>query len=323
LCEGDFTPDQSDDTSKEEEEVFCSFVFCTHCSIAFYASVDDYDDKDCQWHHTLGNVPSMPFPGVTIFTEFITPENEKVLEEEIEARPWAKSQSGRLKQDYGPKCNFKKRKLKLDVFTGFPSYLEPIVTKFDSYPLLTNYHTVEQCNLDYHPSRGSAIDPHFDDFWVWGERLLTLSLLSLTFLTMSLPGEGAGPKLVDERAEMAKERREEAERTWRQVIDKHGSSDDDASSESTSHELKIPASTPSSSVRVHLPMPPRSLMVLYGACRDTWVHEVRREDVKERRIAIAFRELAEEFLPGGKSEEVGKEVLERASRFDGVSRIEC
>merc|ERR1719414_796031 len=80
LCEGDFTPDQSDDTSKEEEEVFCSFVFCTHCSIAFYASVDDYDDKDCQWHHTLGNVPSMPFPGVTIFTEFITTENEKVLE---------------------------------------------------------------------------------------------------------------------------------------------------------------------------------------------------------------------------------------------------
>ena len=40
----------------------------------------------------------MPFPGVTIFTEFITTENEKVLEEEIEARPWAKSQSGRLKQ---------------------------------------------------------------------------------------------------------------------------------------------------------------------------------------------------------------------------------
>ena len=70
-------------------------------------------------------------------------------------------------------------------------------------------------------------------------------------------------------------------------------------------------------------MPPRSMMVLYGECRDTWVHEVRRCDIKERRIAIAFRELAEEFLPGGVSEQIGREVLEKAARFDGVSRIEC
>jgi len=205
---------QFDDEVKEKEEEFCSFVFCTYCSIAFYAVIEDYSDKDCEWHRALGDVPSMPFPGVTIFNEFITPEVEKQLEAEIEARPWAKSQSGRLKQDYGPKCNFKKRKLKLDVFTGFPSYLEPIVERFSAYPLLTNYHTVEQCNLDYDPSRGSAIDPHFDDFWVWGERLLTLSLLSLTFLTMSLPGADAGPKLVDERLAEAKRRREEAEERW-------------------------------------------------------------------------------------------------------------
>ena len=53
------------------------------------------------------------------------------------------------------------------------------------------------------------------------------------------------------------------------------------------------------------------------------IQQVRRCDIKERRIAVAFRELAEEFLPGGKSEEVGKQVLDRAARFDGVSRIEC
>ena len=39
------------------------------------------------------------------------------------------------------------------------------------------------------PERGSSIDPHFDDFWVWGERLVTLNLLSGSILTFSRDGE--------------------------------------------------------------------------------------------------------------------------------------
>jgi len=301
----------------------------------------------------------MSFPGVAIFTEFISAEEETHLIKEIEARPWAKSQSGRLKQDYGPKCNFKKRKLKLDAFTGFPAYLQPILSKFDSHPILADYHTVEQCNLEYDPSRGSAIDPHFDDFWIWGERLLTLSLGSQTFLTMSLPGEEAKPRVGEQRAALAAKRRGEAEKRWTEFAARYdrqntiaddasncddalveilfpsGSENDacengdsssdhcSASSQSNrSNSVSVPSMLPSSA-RVHLPMPPRSMMVLRGPARDTWVHEVRRCDIKARRIAIAFRELADEFLPGGESEEVGKQVLERAARFDGVSRIEC
>lgn len=42
---------------------------------------------------------------------------------------------------------------------------------------------MEQCNLEYLPERGSAIDPHIDDEWLWGEQLITLNLLSDTFLT--------------------------------------------------------------------------------------------------------------------------------------------
>ena len=52
-------------------------------------------------------------------------------------------------------------------------------------PCLQDFLPVELCNLDYHPERGSAIDPHFDDFWVWGERLVTLNLLSDTYLTFT------------------------------------------------------------------------------------------------------------------------------------------
>lgn len=53
-------------------------------------------------------------------------------------------------------------------------------------PLLASFKPVEQCNLDYDPVRGSAIDPHLDDSWLWGEHLVTINLLSDTVLTMSL-----------------------------------------------------------------------------------------------------------------------------------------
>ncbi len=52
-------------------------------------------------------------------------------------------------------------------------------------PILKDFLPVELCNLEYVPDRGSAIDPHFDDFWLWGERLVTLNLLSETVLTMT------------------------------------------------------------------------------------------------------------------------------------------
>ena len=41
----------------------------------------------------------------------------------------------------------------------------------------------------------------------------------------------------------------------------------------------------------------RSLIVLDNEARYEWLHEVRREDIEKRRIAITYRELANEFLP--------------------------
>ena len=41
------------------------------------------------------------------------------------------------------------------------------------------------CNLKYEPQRASCIDPHYDDFWLWGDRLITLNLLSNTFLSLT------------------------------------------------------------------------------------------------------------------------------------------
>lgn len=35
------------------------------------------------------------------------------------------------------------------------------------------------------PARGAAIDSHFDDFWLWGERLVTINMVSDTAYTMT------------------------------------------------------------------------------------------------------------------------------------------
>ncbi|XP_031427378.1 alpha-ketoglutarate-dependent dioxygenase alkB homolog 4 isoform X2 [Clupea harengus] len=104
---------------------------------------------------------------------------------------WRESQSGRTKQDFGPKVNFKKRRVRVGGFCGLPSISQKLVVRMNQEPLLNAFQPVEQCNLDYNPQRGSSIDPHLDDSWLWGERLVTINLLSDTILTMSLD-EGCG-----------------------------------------------------------------------------------------------------------------------------------
>ena len=164
-------------------------------------------------------------------------------------------------QDYGPKVNFKRHKVKLGHFSGLPGYSRSLVERLTtSLPSLADFHPVELCNLDYCPMRGSSIDPHRDDEWVWGERLVTVNLLSPTFLTFSLPQH---------------------------------------------------------SLAVHIPLPRRSVVVVSGHARHTWLHSIWREHITARRVAITLRELGVEFLPCGGEEAVGEQLLRTAMTFHG------
>ena len=51
-------------------------------------------------------------------------------------------------------------------------------------PLLKGYQTVEQCSIEYRPETGAGIDPHIDDCWVWGERIVQLNMGSDSVLTL-------------------------------------------------------------------------------------------------------------------------------------------
>uniref|UniRef100_A0A3Q0RT23 AlkB homolog 4, lysine demthylase n=1 Tax=Amphilophus citrinellus TaxID=61819 RepID=A0A3Q0RT23_AMPCI len=129
---------------------------------------------------------SFPFPGVFLWENFIAEDEEKELISTMDQDVWKQSQSGRRKQDFGPKVNFKKRKVRMGGFSGLPALSQKLVLRMHQEPTLAGFQPVEQCNLDYQPERGAAIDPHLDDSWLWGERLVTINTLSDTTLTMSL-----------------------------------------------------------------------------------------------------------------------------------------
>ncbi|KAM9333309.1 alpha-ketoglutarate-dependent dioxygenase alkB homolog 4 isoform 2-T2 [Pholidichthys leucotaenia] len=135
---------------------------------------------------TDADAVSFPFPDVFLWENFISEEEEKELISTMDQDVWNQSQSGRRKQDFGPKVNFKKKKVRVGDFSGLPAVSQKLILRMQQEPNLADFKPVEQCNLDYHPERGSAIDPHLDDSWLWGERLVTVNMLSSTTLTLSL-----------------------------------------------------------------------------------------------------------------------------------------
>ena len=146
----------------------------------------------------------------------------------------------------------------MDAFFGLPRYTHSLLERLEALSITSHFKPAELCNLDYNPKRGSSIDPHFDDDWLWGRRLVTLNLVSSTLLSFSHPV----------------------------------------------HQ-----------VNVHVPHPRHSLVIVEGRARYDWLHGIRRENVRERRIAMTFRELSQEFSPGGEQEEIGGKLLSIASNL--------
>lgn len=156
------------------------YVYCPLCNKAWSGwDIDLYKQHP---NHT-GN--SIEYPGVYIKLDFITKEEEDELINNIDEVPWDISQSGRRKQNFGPKTNFKKQKIVSGNFDGFPKFSKYLQDRFNEVDLLKGYEVIEQCSLEYDPTKGASIDPHIDDCWIWGERIVTVNLLSDSVLTMT------------------------------------------------------------------------------------------------------------------------------------------
>lgn len=208
----------------------------------------------------------------------------------IDDMKWDISQSGRRKQNFGPKTNFKKQKLALGAFNGFPEFSKFIQEKFKAVPLLETFQTIEQCSLEYDPKKGSSIDPHIDDCWIWGERVVTVNCLTDSVLTLNLyAGDNLkyNLKCVDSYADKLLEHFNEDPKYFEIYRD----------------------------VVIRVPMPRLSLIVMYGPPRYQWLHCVLREDIRERRVCVAYREFTPNYLADGSEFEKGKPVLDMSQHF--------
>ena len=54
---------------------------------------------------------------------------------------------------------------------------------------LETFSPIEVNILSYEEAKGSNIASHFDDFWLWGERIIGVNLLSDTVLTYTDPND--------------------------------------------------------------------------------------------------------------------------------------
>lgn len=314
--------------------------------------------------------------------------------------------------------------MKIGEFKGFPKFTETMINKFQDFPELSNFDPVELCNLEYTPERGSSIDPHVDDFWLWGERLVTVNLNSSTVLTLVPCSkvacecfqeancnyfepttkhsdrtnsckhlfENSNPimhslkylskdditdsKLSSLSCELLKDDLQNLELSDKTTKDKKYSFSPTANNETQysqtncssdivtrssncfdvtdsninenevlknnhSNYRKNPPETATSSTTtykkidskinsmcnlfrtsssdskacIRIVMPPRSLFVLSGCARYNWFHEIKRQDVASRRLAMTFRELSAEFLDKGEESQCGKDLLSIAKNF--------
>lgn len=263
-----------------------AYVWCPSCNLLQkgWNTTDVLNDhQNHKFEHGL------QYPGVLVQPNFITSEEGTQLMKNLDDIPWQGSQSGRRKQNFGPKTNFKKRKLQLGNFNGFPQFSEYIQKRFETVPLLKNFQSIEQCTLEYEPTKGACIDPHIDDCWIWGERVVTVNCLGDSVLTL-VPYVGDTSKynldLVD---------------SYRRKLIC------DYLDEKTLNIFR--------NIVIRIPMPNLSLIVLYGPARYQFEHSVLREDVTHRRVCIAYREFTPMYLENGESKEKGKPITIKAQNF--------
>ncbi|KAF7996056.1 hypothetical protein HCN44_009841 [Aphidius gifuensis] len=257
-----------------------SYVYCPECDKAWPGW-----DIDLLNNHPNHTGTPIFYPGVFIKLDFLSHQESKNLINNLDELSWETSQSGRRKQNYGPKCNFKKRKLRLGNFNGFPITTKFVQHKLNNESLLKNFCTIEQCSLEYTKERGSSIDPHIDDCWIWGERIVTVNVIGDSVLTMT---KFSGPNTKYNLPDLD---------TYPPVVERQQPNADVIVGD----------------VVIRLPMPARSLMILYGPSRYEWEHSVLREDIDLRRVCIAYREFTS--LSSGKNSHETIEILEKSKNF--------
>ncbi|CAD6999201.1 alpha-ketoglutarate-dependent dioxygenase alkB homolog 4 [Ceratitis capitata] len=284
-CEQDFNIQKS--SLQEQLQQLQAYSFCPLCERLF----EGWNPWEVREKHPLHNgLEGLPFPGMYVKEQFLNAKEAEMLMKSLDALPWDISQSGRRKQNFGPKTNFRQRKIKNGNFNGFPASTQFVQERLRENALLRDFQTIEQCSLEYDPSKGASIDPHVDDCWIWGERVVTVNCLGDAVLTLTAFDATPTPKKYNLDLVPQYEKKLLLPLMEKKELD--------------AFKRKV----------IRVAMPNLSLMVMYGPARFQFVHSVLREDINTRRVCIAYREFTPMYIDGDDKVK-GQEVTQNAQTF--------
>lgn len=242
--------------------------------------------------------PTCPaFSGVRLYPEAISASQEQALLEEIEQRPFSLAQSGKAKQHFGAKINFNKRKMNTKGFRGLPASAKRIeeiardcidadaTLNDECAHAVASFKTTDFFALRYFEEEGSNLDFHSDDRFGYGEAILDLSLESDSVLTF------IRPRYPNTQGPFAQESGIAKSATYELPKAQEAS--------------KKPAAPRGPLDCVRVPLPARSIALLYGAARFDWEHAILAYDIRGVRTSITLRTLCEEI----RKTEAGRNIL--------------
>lgn len=232
-------------------------------------------DADCQ------SVPSLPdFRGLRIYPDFLSEPEARDLLGEIERTPFQVSQSGKHKQHYGAKVNFNKQRVNAKSFRGIPAYARDLEDRLRARVRGDRgLSGQERAALEDALRRYRTTDVFVLRYWPIESSNLDFHLDDLfsygeLILDVSLESDSVLTFLRGR----------------------------------PNGEVEQDPSVDPALACVRVPLPARSVAVLYGPARLHWEHAILDYDVVARRTSITLRTLSE----GLRDTKEGREVLSRA-----------
>lgn len=223
------------------------------------------------------SVPSLPaFEGIRVLPAFLSPDEGEALLARITETDFVPSQSGRGKQHYGPRVNFNRGRVNADRFFGLPDWAPPLESRLRQRARAT---------------LGSD-DP----------ALLALAAFVTTdvFVLEYEPARASNLDFhVDDvfaYGELILDLSLESDTTLTLYRGRPGGEVDDPPD-------VVPAC-------VRVPLPARSLVLLFGPARYTWEHALLALDLPRRRTSVTLRTIS----PALRARPEGRTILERAAR---------
>lgn len=223
-------------------------------------------------------VPTLPeFEGVRLLPEFLSEDEARTLLEGLEAAAFVSSQSGREKRHYGPRVNFNRGRVNTDRFEGLPAWAPPLEERV----------RVRAAN-DF-PTE----DPVHDVL----SGYVTTDVFVLRYATARASNLDFHLDDVFAYGELILDLSLESDTTLTLYRGRPDGEVDDP------HDV-VPAC-------VRVPMPARSLALLFGPARYAWEHALLAPDLQGPRTSVTFRTVSPELA----SLPEGRDVFARAKRI--------